>query len=1071
MAGTCVLLSLSLFFIASLTRADDDTTPYTFATLAGSPGIRGSADGTGSEARFYNPSSVAVDGSGNVYVADTANSTIRKITPDGVVTTFAGQVGHPGPGDGTGNGNSVTNGDGTGSTSQFFEPQGVATDAKGNIYVADTRNDTIRKITPDGVVTTVAGVTGFNSYRDGPASAAGFFYPSTLAVDSTGTIYVCDAASMIIRRITPDGVVSTLAGSQGDEGSTDGRGTEARFYYPHGLTVDAKGNIYVTDTVTKVIRKITPDGWVSTFAGHSHQPGGAADGQGSAAVFSTPCGVAADRQGNLYVADSGNSTIRMITPDGVVTTLGGGASRPGSVDGTGADARFNQPRGIAVDGSGNLYIADTFNQTIRVGTRHPESPTINFPRISDQIYGFGSVRLAATSSAAGPMIYVVVSGPGIISGHVLNFTGVGEVTVRAEQGGTAMHGAASATQTFRVQSLFRSLAFEIGLVLAFGLGAFYLSRARQPGSSLTTWVRATGGKRPVILSFLCFALGFFMLALFALSPRFFQPPSPSPFERGLDAYYRSDYKRAIEEFSSEIALHPQDAAAYVYRSKAQEMIGQYDEAIADAAQAKQIAPSNAEADAAQKKAAEMKGYLDANQRAGNKFMIESSVYTGFKELKDNTFPDDSLRHFDEAVKLKPDWALAYYGRGLAYERKGEPDQAAPDFKRAAELDPSNADVYSARREGPNASQDFASAVEKGAGWVADIYARDGDDWIKDGPRSEAYTAYYQALLLDPQCMRGYLGYGRYEEGMGHYDWALTNFAKALKLDPKSAEIYYYRGQTLAKMGQLDKAMADFDQALVLGLKTAGLYYDRGNTNFQEAQYDQAIADLTQSIQLNPQYAPAYFSRGYSYQKKGNDDSALADCNQAIALDAGYGPAYDMRGEIEVKRGQNDRALADFNDAINSRYLWSGYYEDRGNLYLAKNDFDHAITDFTLAIQTDPQGAVGYDDRGWAYFNKGEKDKAVADFNSALQFNPKDAVALNDLGWSSFTQGDNDKAIAYFTSAIQADPKFLNPYFNRRDAYNKVGQHGKAAEDAAAIKEIQLTGNAPSPPANTNTNTK
>jgi hypothetical protein len=321
-------------------------------TLAGMPGVQGSTNGTGSAARFNFPTSVAVDGGGNVYVSDTQNQTIRKITPAGVVTTLAGTTGFTG------------STDGTGSAARFNYPSGVTVDSAGNVYVADSSNTAIRKITPAGVVTTFAGSAGATGSTDGTGSAARFFYPTGLAVDSSNNIYVADRANQTIRKITPTGVVTTLAGTPTAAGSVDGTGSTARFFYPNSLTVDSGGNVFVVDEVNQTIRKVTPAGVVTTLAG-AVGAAGSVDGTGFAARFNTPHGVAADGAGNVYVADSSNHNLRKITPAGVVTTLAGPAGATGGADGTGSAARFFLPIGVAADGAGNVYVADTSNHTIR----------------------------------------------------------------------------------------------------------------------------------------------------------------------------------------------------------------------------------------------------------------------------------------------------------------------------------------------------------------------------------------------------------------------------------------------------------------------------------------------------------------------------------------------------------------------------------------------------------------------------------------------------------------------------------------------------------------------------------
>jgi sugar lactone lactonase YvrE len=339
-SGTIYVADSNNCTIRKITRAG------IVSTFAGTAGQSGGTDGKGAAARFTNPSGIVVDSAGNIYVSD-GNCTIRKITPDGDVTTFAGSGGSWG---------SV---DGVGGAARFFVPAGLAVDGADNVYIADPRNCVIRKMTPAAAVSTFVGRAPEEGFADGDGAAARFNFPGRVALDTAGNLYVADSLNRIIRKITPAGAVSTLAGAPGQSGSVDGVGAAARFKQPYGIAVTSTGLIYVTDTSDYTVRRITSTGEVTTLAGSSGSPAPYSDGQGAAAHFYAPDGVAVDTTGNVYVADRGHHTIRKITPGGLVTTLAGDSTQPpGTVDGTGAAARFDQPTGIAIDTSGTIYVCE-----------------------------------------------------------------------------------------------------------------------------------------------------------------------------------------------------------------------------------------------------------------------------------------------------------------------------------------------------------------------------------------------------------------------------------------------------------------------------------------------------------------------------------------------------------------------------------------------------------------------------------------------------------------------------------------------------------------------------------------
>lgn len=323
------------------------------STLAGTAGITGSLDGTGPAAQFHTPHGVAVSpNTGDIYVCDTANNVIRKINTAGVVTTFAGTAGVTG------------SSDGIGVAAQFNGPWGIVADHSGNLYVTDSGNNTIRKITSLGSVTTFAGTAGVTGSNDASGTLAEFSGPTGITIDKNNNLYVADTNNNTIRKITSARLASTFAGLAGASGVTNGIGSAARFTSPYGVAVDSGNNIYVADSGNATIRKITVGQSVTTFAGTAGVTG-SVDGTGVAAQLNEPYGIAIDITNTIYVTDASSNTIRKITPAAVVTTFVGTAGVSGSLDGVGTAAELNAPAGIASDSSGNLYFSDSGNQTLR----------------------------------------------------------------------------------------------------------------------------------------------------------------------------------------------------------------------------------------------------------------------------------------------------------------------------------------------------------------------------------------------------------------------------------------------------------------------------------------------------------------------------------------------------------------------------------------------------------------------------------------------------------------------------------------------------------------------------------
>ncbi|MFZ6654071.1 hypothetical protein [Undibacterium sp. TJN19] len=450
----CLMLSVSLGFTGFDCNAQADTkskpdiklenkaptvAPGTLSLIAGSIEGPGWADGVGLQAQFseatlndfgVNRKGLVIDTSGNLYIADTGNHIIRKMTPQGVVTTIAGKAGQAG------------SADGMSSTARFKFPAGLAIDTKNNLYIADVANSTIRKITPEGQVSTVAGSPGQFAWADGQGASAKFNRPMGITINAAGELFVTDMINYCIRKISPNGVVSTIAGQPGKQGLRDGTGIQAQFGVAKDIAVDADGVLYVADESNNAIRKIANTGAVSTLSvvvepGKFNQeevpslnePGGLVidragnlyvtqgailrlidkngktsviagqhkaghlDGRGSEALFSKMGKPALDAAGNIFVAD--DSFIRKITKQGDVSTIAGQNLKGGYVDGAGADARFNLPFGLVADKQGNLYVSDRGNFLIRkISPLGIVSTVAGIPGPAGQGHEDGEVRSA-----------------------------------------------------------------------------------------------------------------------------------------------------------------------------------------------------------------------------------------------------------------------------------------------------------------------------------------------------------------------------------------------------------------------------------------------------------------------------------------------------------------------------------------------------------------------------------------------------------------------------------------------------------------------------------------------------
>ncbi|MEB3198426.1 MAG: hypothetical protein VKP62_14595 [Candidatus Sericytochromatia bacterium] len=319
-------------------------------TVAGRPGVAGHRDGVGQEANFDQPWDLTVDREGNLLVSDRGNHCLRKVTPAGVVTTVAGTPSRSGYQDGDA------------LQARFDDPQGIVVTAAGDLFVCDSDNHCLRRVAPTGLVSTYAGVAGTRGHRNGPADAALFHTPTFLSLAKDGSFYVSDSGNRRLRQVGSDYVVRTLAGT-GEAGELDGPGAFATFRGLAGVAWDETQGILMAEELNRTLRVLRYEHSVTTDFGHT-TPGDRDDRVGEAR-FRQPIGLAFDRNGVMYLADTGNHTIRRITLQGEVALFAGRAATEGSRDGTRLDARFRRPRDVVVDLDGMIYVADTGNHCIR----------------------------------------------------------------------------------------------------------------------------------------------------------------------------------------------------------------------------------------------------------------------------------------------------------------------------------------------------------------------------------------------------------------------------------------------------------------------------------------------------------------------------------------------------------------------------------------------------------------------------------------------------------------------------------------------------------------------------------
>jgi tetratricopeptide (TPR) repeat protein len=360
------------------------------------------------------------------------------------------------------------------------------------------------------------------------------------------------------------------------------------------------------------------------------------------------------------------------------------------------------------------------------------------------------------------------------------------------------------------------------------------------------------------------------------------------------------------------------------------------------------------------------------------------------ELAGKSESDKAIADYDEALRLDPNFVVAYYNRAWVFRKKREPDRAIADYTEAIRINPKYALAYNARGITFNDKAEYDRAI-------ADFDA---------------------VIALDPRLAFAFANRALSYRGKNDHDHALADYNEALRLDPKNADYYSSRGITWRVKGDFDRSIADFDAAITLNPRLASAYADRAWSYRSKNDFDHALADFNEAIRLDPKNAAFYGNRGITWRVKGDFDRAIADLDTAIKLDAKIVFAYRERGNTYLAKGDTERAIADFSEAIRLSPNTAMAHNWRGLAYKIAGDLERALLDLNEAIRLAPTFAAGYANRGDVYRQKGDLDRAIVDLDEALRLNPNITTAYTNRGLVHEARGDLELARSDFTAAVQ-----------------------------------------------------
>ena len=413
--------------------------------------------------------------------------------------------------------------------------------------------------------------------------------------------------------------------------------------------------------------------------------------------------------------------------------------------------------------------------------------------------------------------------------------------------------------------------------------------------------------------------------------------------------------------------------------------------------------------------------------------------------------DRAIEVYSRAIKLNPNYADAYYGRGYAYESKDNFDRAIENYTKAIDLK-SDFDIfyinrgvaYGKKGDYDRAVEDFTKAIQLKPD-DAEAYYNRGTVYGMKSNHNLAIKDFTKAIKLKPDYAIAYDNRGNAYLHKSDYDRAIIDFTKAIDLKPDHANAYYNRGVAHNNKGDSEGAIADFAKVIDLNPNFAIAYYNRGVAYERKGDVESAIADFTKAMEMNPNLIETYYNRGVTYSDKGDYDRAIAACTTIIEMNPNFAIAYINRGSAYGKKDDYDRAIKDFTKAIEFKPDFAVAYTNRGIAYERKGDVESAIADHTKAIDLKNDYANAYYNRGVAYGIKGEYDRAIEDYTKAINLNPNDVKAYNNRGVARYKKSDYELAIEDYTEAIDLKPDFAEACYNRGEAW----LHVQAWEDAKA----------------------